>query len=139
MARLADWQCRLAAYLSARQSVPFHWATNSCLTFVTGAVTAMTGRDPWADDRAALAGLRRGHVIKYMERYGEDLVGATTHALALADIYPTRSAGEGDVVHAQVGKVRALGVCLGRLSAFAGKAGLVRAKPVEILDAWRVI
>lgn len=137
--RCPDWQDRLAAYLASREGLTFHWAVNSCMTFATGAVTAMTGRDPWAVERARLAALRRrGRVIRYMHRYGAGLEGAADRALAQAGLVPVSAPAEGDIVLARVGAAITLGVCLGRLSAFIGTAGIQRRTPDTVLAAWGI-
>lgn len=131
------WQDRLADYLVKSESLSFHWATHSCLTFVTGAVTAMTGVDPWKPERDRLQGLRRrGRVIQYMHKYGGDLQGAADKALKLAGLEQKRCPGEGDIVLARIDRTTALGVCLGRLCVFVGPQGLVRLKPDHIVTVW---
>jgi len=55
----------LTAYLADRQTMPFAWGSNDCVTFAAGAVQALTGRDPldgvakWKTERSALARLNR--------------------------------------------------------------------------------
>lgn len=55
----------LAAYIAAREAVPFAWGPNDCVTFAAGALRALTGIDrlngipPWNSERAALVFLKR--------------------------------------------------------------------------------
>ena len=137
MSRHHDWQDRLAEYLAAHEGQPFDWVSNSCLTFVTGAVTAMTGLDPWPVDRARIAGLQgRERVQEYMMEYGGGLQGAAARALAKAGLAPVMDPCEGDIVLAVVGNSEALGVCTGRQCAFLTRTGLVLKQPTAILHAW---
>ena len=60
----------LAAYIAARQDMPFAWGQNDCVTFAAGAVHALTGLDPlagiarWKTERGAMMALkRRGGLI----------------------------------------------------------------------------
>lgn len=137
--KIVGWQDRLSDYLREADGKPFNWAMNSCLTFATGAVTAMTGVDPWKDERDRLRGLRRrGRVIQYMHQYGGDLEGAADKSLRLAGYTRKTCPGEGDIVLARVDKAIALGVCLGRRCAFVSPYGLTRGKPHAILAAWGI-
>ena len=80
----------MAAYIAAREAMPFAWGRNDCVTFAAGAVLALTGRDPlagipaWKTERAALIGLKR--------RGG--LAAAVSHVLTEI---PTGHAHRGDI------------------------------------------
>lgn len=41
--RLQNWPILLSNYLKERKTMPFDWGVNDCLSFVSGAVAAVTG------------------------------------------------------------------------------------------------
>ena len=54
-----------AAFIAAREAMPFVWGSTDCVTFAAGAVLALTGTDPligigtWKSERGALLALKR--------------------------------------------------------------------------------
>lgn len=134
-----DWRERLHDYLQEWDEKEFSWNTHSCLHFATGAVTVMTGMDYWWIEREKLKHMKnRGQVLRYMTEFGGDLVGATRKVLSRARFQPRHIPGEGDVVIAVVDGVQCVGICLGRLTAFISKQGVVYIDPKEIVAAWKV-
>lgn len=140
MARLPDWERRLADLIVERRGSPHQWGLHDCVMWAADDVLAVTGRDfavhvrgRYADEKGAvrilvLEGVR--DVAELADKY----LGRRRH-IALAR--------PGDVVvgHLSTGE-SCLGVCYGRHSLFVGvaggKDGLVVVDTLDLDHAYRV-
>jgi hypothetical protein len=134
MARLPDWEPRLAAYLESVRDREFVWGEHDCALHAANAVLAITGEDfaaPFRGKYSTGAGS-----VRALKRYGAGTLEATFDA-ALPEI-GNSFAQRGDIV-LRDGMV---GVCLGADAAFVGEAdgvpGLVRFPRREWSRAWAV-
>lgn len=79
IARLPDWEQRLAAYLDEVRTTPFRYGRHDCALYAAGAVLAMTGSD--------LADAYRGRYrsvagsIRLLRTQGQGTLEATVDAL----------------------------------------------------------
>lgn len=139
-----DWQDRLNVYLDNCNGERFRWGSHDCLIFAAGAVKAMTGVDlseglnAYSDKYEAAQYLR--------EHDYRTLAGAVTAKLG-KPVHPAM-AGKGDIVL----RGKAVGVCAGRWSWFAGEYaqdylkdgtpimahGLVQVPTLDCKAAWKV-
>lgn len=134
MARLADWEKRLADYIAEAQLQPFKWGEWDCALFAAGAALAMTG-----EDRASAFRNRYTTAMgstKALKRYG----GGTLKS-AFDMHYPDKPIGfavRGDLVMYD----GAMGVCVGPVALFMPMpdepAGLVRIERALWHKAWAV-
>lgn len=49
--RIKGWERALLAEVARHQALPFSWDESNCVYFPMDCVKAMTGDDPWADER----------------------------------------------------------------------------------------
>ena len=116
MARLPDWQARLAALLAAVEARPFDAHRWNCGRFALAAVMATTGRRPAWRSWPSLE--------------------ATADSAGFPRI-PPAFARAGDV--ALAGDPPRLGVVVdGGRAAFVGPRGLVRISVADCATAWRI-
>ena len=119
----------LAAYIAGRETVPFAWGSNDCVTFAAGAVRALTGNDPladipaWKSERAALIGLKR--------RGG--LAAAVSHVLTEI---PAGHAHRGDIGLAMGPDGPFLMVIEGVTLVGPGHDGLFRNRRDALIKSW---
>jgi hypothetical protein len=131
-ARRPNWPAALHAILEQRRCTPFAWGSHDCCQFARRAIEAMTGTDPlpgvpqYATAREAILILRILGGIEALP----DQAGLGEVRLSLA--------GRGDLMSCQTGRHIALGICIGRQAAFAGKAGLVYWPTMSCRKAWKV-
>ncbi len=139
--RAEGWEGRLAAYLAAREVMPFKWGSHDCCRFACAGLVAqgladpMRGVRPYSTARGAAGAIRRlGGTLD---------AAATTLAMkaGLREIAPA-FAGRGCVVLADVetpdGIEPALGLVGldGTRAMFAGDAGLVWRLLSDCQRAW---
>lgn len=135
IARLPDWEPRLAAYLEPLMAgARFEWGTLDCALFAADAVLAMTGHDiaaPFRGKYSTAAGS-----VRALKRYGAGELKSTFDTLL-----PPRPVGyvrRGDVVMSD----GAVGVCMGAFALFIGEKadidGIYRCDRTEWTDAWGV-
>lgn len=92
--RLENWPVRFSGYLKSRREMPFEWGKHDCMTFVSGAVAAITGYDfldeylPYSDEKTAK---------EMLEEYG-GLRGIITEHLGHSGHSNVLVAQRGDVV-----------------------------------------
>jgi len=91
--RVADWRARLAAALHRHERQPFSWGQSDCFLMAMDAAEAITGIDPYADERgkyrSAVGAARR------LKRRGFD---SPEEALAaVADTVPRPAIRAGDI------------------------------------------
>src|ERR1041385_7487616 len=93
LARLPDWQSRLAQFLLAHRSTPFSYGRFDCCLFVCDAITAMTGTDPAARFRGTYSSLKEAR------RYGSvrKITEQVTTEFEMPEI-PVLRAQRGDIV-----------------------------------------
>ena len=130
--RLPDWQARLGALLTERQSMPFAWATNDCVTFAADCVLACTGVDPGAGLRVyppdASGGARALATYGGVPGVGDALFGAPIAPLTafVGDVGLIESAGRD-----------CLAVCNGATWLAPGESGLIAVQASRARRAWR--
>ena len=132
LVRKNDWPAALAAFVAQRQCTPFAWGLQDCCQFARRAIEAMTGADPLPDVPVYTT-------VREAVRILRDLGGieALPDRAGFAEVRLTL-AGRGDLMSCQTGRHLALGICLGRHSAFAGKSGLTYLPTLSCRRAWRV-
>lgn len=118
-----------AAFIAARETAPFAWGAQDCVTFAAGAVHALTGNDPlaslprWSSEREALAELaRRGGLIEAVS--------------AVLDELPRAWAHRGDVGAVEVDGGLSLMVIEGLTLVGPGPDGLIRLPRAHMIAAW---
>lgn len=133
--KLPDWKIRLIKYIQSCDGIDFSWTHHSCVTFVAGAVSAMTGIDYWEKEIAEVKKIKtRSGALKYMTKYGGSITGTFDKAFAgIAD--RIESFGHGDIVVAINDGTYISGVCTGRLCAFISGNKIIHMKP-EVITAW---
>lgn len=135
MQRLPDWPERLAALIKAASGRPFFLGAWDCAHFASDACLAITGHDPLARWRGAYASeadlraLARQTECASVEAWADMAIGARVEI---------KRARRGDWVLAPPPDERALGVCLGALSAFVSDAGLAMKPTLPCLAAWPI-
>jgi hypothetical protein len=139
LARRADWEARLAAYLEKARGQPHKYGKHDCILHAANAVRALTGRDLAKGHRGKYRG--RVSARRYLEKLGHRSVEAMLDALL-----PEREvafARRGDLVMDADGVP---GVCLGGSAAFVGALnedgrvteGLVTQPRAAWVKAWAV-
>lgn len=136
MRRLPDWQERLAEYYQTVNDQPFVWGRSDCLTFVGGAVQAMTGQDLWSRYLGRYEG--RDGVMQVLSEAGHaDMVAAAEHVLiasGLVRVEPDASrTGDVVVVRAEPGQSFALRDGAGYVVRHEGGLAFLKVKPIA---AW---
>ena len=118
-----------AAYIAARENMPFAWGSHDCAHFAAGAIKALTGIDPlagiagWTSERGAMAELkRRGGLIEGVS--------------AILDEIPIAWAHRGDIgaVESEAGPL--LMVIEGMTLVGPGPTGLVRLPRTYLIATW---
>jgi hypothetical protein len=139
MPRQSNWPASLALFIEEKRNQKFVWGQNDCCMFSCDWVYILTREDP-----ATLMGLRDtystglGAFRKLKELGGLEMVverWAETHGWPEV---PLARAGRGDLVIYATGRGFALGVCLGRLSAFAGPDGVSFIETAACNTAWHI-
>lgn len=137
MARLMrrpGWEVALEAAVEAARNRPFSWGDHDCATWAADVRRALTGDDAAAAWRGRYRTARGASVV--MASLGwATLVDAATAILG-APLNSVGLAGRGDIV--TDGESGALGVCLGRMSAYATTDGLTFRPTLDAAMAWRV-
>jgi hypothetical protein len=142
-ARVQTWPRDLAALIERRRHMPFRFGMHDCCQFARAAIEAQTGEDPAALLRLA-SYRRRAHAAAELRRLGG--IAALPAAAGLAPIAPG-IAGRGAIGLQRYESPRpgmaplqleALGVCLGIMSAFPGRRGLVFNRTLGCIAAWRI-
>lgn len=131
--RFPDWPSRLDDVIRAASERRFRYGYHDCCLFAADVVLALTGRDPAAE----LRGYRgRRQAIQILAREG-GLVPLVSRVLDCAPVHAAMAA-KGDVVFGSPIREGAIGVCVGRLVAFAGVDGLSLHPRAVAALAWRV-
>ena len=143
MRRFEDWPERLIAYIDAEAASSFRWGITDCAFFAANGVLAMTGRDFLAAYRRRPGGpgrytTKRGAAMALKRRDGTLRAGMERRFGAAVGWTRAR---RGDVVLMETDEAfgEALGLCLGRQSAFRDpREGLVFVDTCEVSAAWAV-
>jgi len=134
MARLIDWEPRLATYLAEARDRPFEWGSHDCALHGANGVLAVLGVDYGAPFRGKYQS--ETGAARALRRYGAGTVEATFDAHL--SVVPVAFAQRGDLVMSK----GAVGICLGGDAAFVGEegaqAGLVRLPRSAWEKAWAV-
>lgn len=134
--RLPGWPERLAEFFAARQSVPFEWGKQDCMTLAADAVVILTGRDPIARWRGAYGTEAEGDAIvgeagllPFVERMMADF-GAPACPVPLAQ--------RGDWAMVTVGNQFVAGVVTGAFVAAPGARRLAHVPLRRAVAAWAI-
>jgi hypothetical protein len=132
VARLPDWQLRLAHLVEIRRDQPFVWGERDCATWAADVVQAVTGCDPAADVRqtygTALQALALSQRMQGLTRVCRERLGPRVR---------TALAQPGDIGLAREGGLPMLVACVGAAWMGQGTHGLVVVRPEEVRVAWR--
>ena len=138
LARLPDWDARLADLVEGVRAVPFAWGAMDCCAFSAAAVRAVTGADLYAPWRGLYTSRAGAHRL-------QKRAGGLAHLVssALGDPILPAQAWRGDLVlidniPCEVPDRMGLGVCLGIVAATTGPEGLRFAAMPRWRLAWRV-
>jgi hypothetical protein len=114
--RLKGWERALNATVARHAALPFSWHESNCLYFPLDVALAVTGEDPWADERGCIV----GEGIRPAPGAPRFTSVADAFAARLPEIHPARMgrADFGVIEHA--GGISGV-VCLG--AEVAGKPG----------------
>lgn len=123
--RFEKWPQLLSEYLMSRRKMPFEWGKNDCLSFVAGAILAVSGRDfreEYNTEEEAKA---------ILKNYG-GIAGMISNRLGHKGSNNVRMAGRGDVVIAELPELAA-GVVddSGRFFCSVTKVGLTK-HPISV-------
>lgn len=131
--RYHDWQIRFAAFVAARQTMPFAWGANDCCTFAADCILAITGVDvALSEQRQQSSALQAARLLKTVG----GVAGAATSALG--EPMPALMAQVGDVVLADAAGRDMLAICNGATCMAPGPAGLVHISMATARKCWRV-
>lgn len=131
VARLADWEPRLNAWMADKQAAPFEWGKLDCVVFAFGCIEAMTGEQvcpPHGDYTTRIGAMRA------LTKAGFDNLAFVMDSVL--DDNPPAMAMRGDIVMHDGG----LGVCLGVTSVFLIEDGVgLKSEPtLACSHSWRV-
>lgn len=136
--KLPDWRTRLDEFIADVAAHPFDWRTHNCAGFVSRALAAQAGADPWEALRATFAECRTDHDVRHLlsveyggleELFDAELLphGFWRHPCATAGA-PIITLGDDDQIGA--------GVSLGRYVCVLTTDGLIMTARHRILAAW---
>lgn len=139
--RLSNWPRALDTFIAAHAETPFAWGTNDCIMFASEAIAAITGHDPAAEWRGRYrSALGAARIFRPWGGFGEMVA-----AIAEASGYHGQNvlmAQRGDLMLLPTTATGLLwpaaGVCLGKVSAFAGPTGLTLRRTVDCNRSWRI-
>lgn len=133
MRRREDWPLALNDWVDSHRATPFAWHFFDCCSAAADWVRVCTGADvfaDWRDQYNDAAG-----AVRVIAKAG-GLVPLVT--AVLGEAIPAAFASRGDVVLVEIEGRESLAVCLGRLAAGPGEAGLVFVRPEQWLAGWRI-
>jgi hypothetical protein len=131
MARLPDWEARLAAHVTASRDVTYRLGRRDCARFAAGGVMAVTGVDIWPADLDGYS-THRG-LVRALRRKGWQSLDDAATAL-LGPFIPPLAAHSGDVVS----DGSALGVMTPGGPVALSEGGFVDMARGSLLCAWPV-
>lgn len=133
MAKLIDWETRLAAYVADVMSKPFAWGEHDCCLWAAGVAQAQTGQDlaapyrgTYSDEHGAAQVLRK---LRGLKGVGDGL------GSPIAPAFSTN--GDIGIIRAPSGK-RVMALFTGHVWLFVTARGLQVAAPDRVIHAWRV-
>lgn len=138
MARLPDWEQRLADFVAGNADRPFEWGAWDCILMACAAVEAMTGVDPAAEYRGRYSDAKGA--ARALRELGQGTLARTVDAEFEA--CPVGKAGRGDLVLVD----GSIGICMGGFGLFVGEVedgdgiapGLIRIPRNDFEAAWKV-
>lgn len=119
----------LAAYIAAREAVPFVWGTHDCVTFAAGAIAALTGADP-------LAGIARWQSLPDALHALDARGGLIAAVSSVLTPIPTAHAHRGDIGAVDGPDGPFLMVIEGVTLVGPGIAGLMRHRRDAMVASW---
>lgn len=131
MKKFEGWEMRLAAYLRARQDMPFAWGSNDCASFCIGAIREMTGVTVYTVEWTTALQSERAS-----EEAGGPLA-AWTAALGRPG-QNWAEARRGDVCMVELGGRQIVMICTGQTLCGPGPAGLEHLPVKEARHVFRV-
>jgi hypothetical protein len=114
--RLKGWERALNATVARHAALPFSWHESNCLYFPLDVALAVTGEDPWSDERGCIS---EKEFARRLVRHGFTSV-ADAFAARLPEIHPARMGRADFGVIEHTGGISGV-VCLG--AEVAGKPG----------------
>lgn len=132
LARLPDWQPRLAALVQQRMQQPFTWGVHDCCLFAADALLACTGQDFAAALRGTYSTQAEAEAL--LAEFGGL---AKLAAGCLGRVIPPALAQAGDVGLADLGDGYILVVCGGGHFMAPCPTGLVPVPVNQVRRAWR--
>lgn len=130
--RKENWAKELSSTLETWQNMPFIWGETDCFHFAMACINNMTGRTIAAEINCTYSTFRGS--LKQLKKEFQ-VNGLAEFASSLFAHIPLVQARRGDLVLYQ----GALGICLGRKSAFMTETqGLMFMETLQCQDAWRV-
>lgn len=127
--RLPNWPQHLDAEVASAMTRAWKIGAHDCVTFARRCVGAVTGADP-------LAGIewRTKAEMRRLTRDGLAALATETIGPPIGVAWARR----GDVVLLPNANGESIGVCLGRMSAFADGIGLRFVQTLDCVMAWRI-
>lgn len=136
--RFQDWPTRLAEFIETRRFTPFKWGKNDCCLFAADAVLAMTGVDPAKRLRGYRTALGAARKAKRHRTKADPYGVAQWPTLCGFEPVPVAFAQRGDMVQMTMPAGPAICICLGEMSAGAGKECLTFLPTLAATHAWKV-
>lgn len=132
--RRENWPILLSNYLEERRTAPFEWGVNDCLSFVSGAVAAITGYNfqdeylPYNTEELAQG---------MLDEYG-GVEGIISESLGHQGTDKVLTAGRGDVVLYEATEGDTAGVVddTGRYFCVITQRGLIRLPLTKASKVW---
>lgn len=134
--RLQGWPERLAEFFAARQSVPFEWGAQDCVSLASDAALAITGRDPLHRWRGRYASEAEADAI--VGEAGLLPFVATLMVDFGAPECPVHLAQRGDWAMVTVGNQLVTGVVTGAFVAAPGARRLAHVPLRRAVAAWAI-
>ena len=133
MKRKDEWPQLLEHFVVSRREARFEWGAHDCCAFAARAIEAMTGENP-AAKLPTYASEEEAMAIK------DNAGGLLELPFSLGfQRVPVAFAQRGDLVAVETGeRGPALGICLGRESAFASAVGVSFRETLSCSVAWRI-
>ena len=140
--RTATWDQDLMAYIEQKRDEPFVWGTHDCLSFVGGAIEAMTGENLLADEIYTYKDYKTG--LSAYKRYKKAGKSYQTTLNRVLTPFEGRLAPRGSVVaNIEIGGAAevlgaALGIVVSDRAVYVGDDGLIFQKVSAETKAWLV-
>jgi hypothetical protein len=132
--RLDGWEARLLDAIGAHLSAPFAYGASDCFALSMDAIKAVTGVDPYAEDRASYS-TAHGAAKRLARRGFATLEDAMD---ALFEPVPQSLARRGDIATIMAGDGPALAVVIGGEFISKAETGIMRHPLWMAMKTWRV-